>query len=372
MRTKNYSILLLCLFPLFITFLAVLQTGTTRAGNKEGRILFTSQGCLWSINPDGTDEEKLCHISDYKELLLSPDKKKIAGVKEKDVYIMNTDGSSALNITRSPEIETINAFSPYGDKIICALKRDPNETLGFLGIAKTDGTLYTKIDEYFIKKEQDIGWSPDREKITFTYKNILYILQYKGEWVKSPGSEELENLTPYNPSWSPDGERIAFRANKSGVGDLWIINIEKGYFRSIYSSDCHVQKSSLHAAEWSPGGGALVFETPHSELKENNIYMIFADGTSLKLMGKGFKPQWSPDSIKIFFQSEEGTMKIAETGLSGYNSSRKIFPSFYSPDLLKIVYTNKNKKEAWILDLQTKENSFLTGGDVEVLGWIEN
>ena len=142
--------------------------------------------------------------------------------------------------------------------------------------------------------------------------------------------------------------------------------------RPVYLSECHSEKSPIHSARWSPKGNALLFEAPHPTLKENNIYIIFADGSSLKLLGKGLNPEWSPDSRKVICRTEDDNIRIFDTGLSGYNSSRKIYPSFYSPDLLKVVYSNKNTKEAWMINLETKEKQFVTGGDVTVLGWIED
>ena len=167
MKEKKYLFILLITLVAFATIF-IFTGKLIYARNPEGRILFTSQGYLWAVTPDGEEEEKLCDISIYKKLVLSPNKKQLAGIKEKDVFIMDWNGKRPLNITRSPEIEVINGFSPYGEKIICALKNDPNDITGFLGIARTDGTAYTKIKEYYIKESQDIGWSPDREKITFT------------------------------------------------------------------------------------------------------------------------------------------------------------------------------------------------------------
>ena len=200
-------------------------------------------------------------------------------------------------------------------------------------------------------------------------KNIC-ILPVGGEWIKTLASEKIKPLAPFNPSWSPDGKRIAFRANNSGLGDLFIINTENGLFRCIYSSECHNGKKAIHAAEWSPEGEALAFEAPDPTSAENNIYMALVDKKSVKLLGKGFRPEWSPDGRRIFCQTEEGEIRIFDTGISSYNGTR-IYPPFFSRDFLKVVYTNPVTKEAWIANLERKENIFLTSGKVDVLGWLD-
>jgi len=370
MKPVMLKFLLMTSFILLFIFIIIFQN-SIYARNKEGRILFTSEGYLWAVTPDGSDEENLCDISEYSELTLSPEKDKIAGIKDHDIYVMKWDGSSSANITRSPEIESINSFSPDGAKIISLLKSKPEDMKGGLGIALVNGTKYTKIDDYEIGINQDICWSPDSGRIIFTFKNKLYMIPFEGDWIKDLGTEKLKALSPYSPSWSPDGKRLAFRASNSGVGDLFLMNIESEYFRSLYSSECHSARSDIYSAKWSPGGEALVFEAPHPKDVENSIYMIYPDGSSLKLLGKGFEPEWSPDGTRIFYKTIDHKMKAVETGINSYNS-KKIYPAYYSPDQSKIVYTNENTKEAWILDLVKKENIFLTGGNVNSLGWIEH
>ncbi len=339
--------------------------------NSEGRILFTSQGNLWVINPDGTKEEKICDITDYRELLFSPSKKKLAGIKDNDLFIMNWDGTGGLNVSKSPEIECINSFSPDGDKVICAVKATMEDTRGFLGIISINGTTYVKVKEFMITPKQSISWSPDKQRVTLIVNNKLYIMSVRGEWVKNLGDENLQKINPYNPSWSPDGKRIAFRANKSGTGDLWIINIESEGHRSLYISKVLSKKSELpRAAEWSPGGEALVFEAPNQNSKENNIYMVYVDGT-LKLLGKGYKPFWSLDGKKILCESEEGKLRVFNTGIYSYSSSRN-YPPFWSPEFFRLAYTNPVKKEIWILDIEKNKHKFLTGRNSKVLGWLED
>jgi len=353
---KNFSTIMAIIF--IVSFAIYARSG-------EGLVLFISEGNLWTINSEGSDEEKICDISEYKELLMSPERNKLAGIKENDLFIMNWDGTCAVNVSRSSEIETINNFSPDGTKVVCAAKAKPEDPKGVLGIIYTNGTKYVKIKEFMISPKQNISWSPERDKITLIAQNKLYIVPASGEWLKNPGGDKVKGLSPYNPSWSPDGERIAFRANKSGTGDVWIINIESGGMRALFNSKVNKKGETLTAPQWSQEGDLLVFEAPDKKTKENNIYMVNLNG-SAKILGKGYKPFWSEDGRYVLAMSEEGKMRMLNTYVESYGTGQPCI----SLDSLKIAYNNPVKKEIWLVDLEQNETRFLTGGGASVLGWI--
>ena len=60
----------------------------------------------------------------------------------------------------------------------------------------------------------------------------------------------------YNPSWSPDGERIVFSALKGGLSDLFIYSFATGKVEQL-TADPY---ADLHPA-WSPDGRTIALAT---------------------------------------------------------------------------------------------------------------
>lgn len=77
----------------------------------------------------------------------------------------------------------------------------------------------------------------------------------------------------WDPSWSPDGHRLAFRgyyALGDGAYDLYVVD----------ANECHVTRLTHRmdgtSSSWSPSGRQIVFSVPLG------IYVINADGTGLR------------------------------------------------------------------------------------------
>ena len=98
-----------------------------------------------------------------------------------------------------------------------------------------------------------------------------------------------------DPSWSPDGKRIAFVSDREGQWDIHVMDADGGNPRNLSNNDFDEWDPS-----WSPDGKRILF------LSSADIYVMDADGGNPKSLTSGrrhneFAPSWSPDGKRILF-----------------------------------------------------------------------
>ena len=108
----------------------------------------------------------------------------------------------------------------------------------------------------------------------------------------------------FDPSWSPDGSRIAFRSERSGDPEIWVMNADGTKQRRL--------TAGLSPA-WSPDGSRIAYASPGDllcppgrGLRCSGLSLMHADGSGqhrLPHTEGGEYPSWSPDGTRIAFNS---------------------------------------------------------------------
>lgn len=208
----------------------------------------------------------------------SPDGKFISFCDNPDgnanIYMIKTEGGAAVQqITTERSAEMGPSFSTKGDKIFYAKSEN---------VRLADGT--TKL-QYNI-------WSYDIESSLLT--------QY------SPG---------FTPCMIPNSDELIItrRNSRTGLGEIWKIDIEKGTETLLLNDS----EKGFSTPVISPDGQtiACVGTTLKTETRPMNldIYVVKIDGSKLTQLtfhaGHDFSPQWTPDGKSIFIVSQRGTDK---------------------------------------------------------------
>jgi len=135
-------------------------------------------------------------------------------------------------------------------------------------------------------------------------------------------SARLENSTrdQWDPSYSPDGSRVAFGSDRGGPEDLWVGDAQGRGAVQLTKFESSPQSGS---PRWSPDGSWIAFDArPNGNA---DIFVVRPDGGAPRRIttypGEDVVPSWSRDGKWIYFMSmrsgEQQIWKIAaETGES--------------------------------------------------------
>ena len=99
-----------------------------------------------------------------------------------------------------------------------------------------------------------------------------------------------------NPSWSPDGKRIAFVGNF----DIYVMDADGGNPKNLTNS-----RQNDFSPSWSPDSKRIIFVSLRGVNSE--IYVMDADGDNQRNLtnnpGDDKDPSWSPNGKRIAFSS---------------------------------------------------------------------
>jgi len=143
----------------------------------------------------------------------------------------------------------------------------------------------------------------------------------------------------FDAAWSPDGTRIAFRADRNDESELWLMNAD--------GSDQHRLANGGFPA-WSPDGSKIAFAAPGSP---SAIAIMNADGSGqhpVPNTANGCEyPAWSPDGKRLAFNCNptgDHAMYIVDVGGSGLVDLSSVGEGWqvdWSPDGQTILFASK-------------------------------
>jgi Tol biopolymer transport system component len=245
----------------------------------------------------------------------SPRAHKIAFASDRegswDIFVMDEDGTNQLRLTDNPESDRDPSWSPDGTRLAYMSVREGNAEI-FVMNADGSGLVNLTNDPAFDGRP---AWSPDGKKIAFdsdrdTRDGIgmheIYLMNADGtDPVRLPTNQPRSvNL---DPSWSPDGTRIAFASNDFGnTYDIYVIDADGSGLVNV----THGYPAFSTAPAWSPDGRQIAFSRFTDTPTNFDVYVMDPDGSNQKMLtmdpasdGELAGPTWSPDSRRIAFWS---------------------------------------------------------------------
>ena len=147
------------------------------------------------------------------------------------------------------------------------------------------------------------SWSPDGQKIAFYSDRDgdydVYVMNADGSDVVKLTDNTVIDVVP---SWSPDGQKIAFMSNRDGDAEVYVMNADGSNVVRLTNNTLPVYDDF---PSWSPDGNKIGFTSTRDGNRE--IYVMDPDGSNQTRLtdnaADDSHPSWSPDGQKIAFHS---------------------------------------------------------------------
>ena len=216
------------------------------------------------------------------------------------------------------------ALSPDGNEIVYLSDRG-NKLYSFFDLwlaSAEDGEIKGRLVEAARSPDfeslrfmnSSAAWSGDSRHLAFVAKvggrDALYVYDIRRRRVVRRVTADVDGMQ--NPSFSPDGMRIAFTGLKGGVSDLYVVDVSGEHFQQLTDD----KYADLHPA-WSPDGRFIAIATDRGEATDfenlvfGNFRIALYDVSSglVELLpqqgeGKNISPVWSPTGESIAFVSD--------------------------------------------------------------------
>jgi len=253
-------------------------------------------------------------------------------------------------------------------------------TLGLSGIAATrilfvmDGKVYT-IDQDGADKRlvsstdhqaMSPAWGPDGRRFGYMEfwagRGQLFVQDLAGG--KRSAVATTGQALDFTPAFSPDSKTLAFsRASEEGT-DIYAVNIK---------DNCCLQRLTVGrfsdnlSPTYSPDGQRIAFVSTRSGSPQ--VYAMAADGTDQQLFapfdygvtGSSYAPDWSPDGQSVAFHRDVGgtyqvfVLDVRTRVVRQLTSVGRNEDPTWAPDSRHLCFVSDRSgyRQLWIVDVET-------------------
>jgi Tol biopolymer transport system component len=285
--------------------------------------------------------------------LLPPEARAEAQADHASIFTVNVDGSDArpLIAVEGMVWHGSPAYSPDGERI------------AFDAAPEAFGGPATRLYIVALKDQRktitDLGfgsnptWLPEGKRIAFFLHQGNAGGDKPGVYsMNSDGSDRKWLSEGEKPRWAPVGDKLLLMSRHEGFPSIYVI--EEGKRRRILFE----KYNNISSGSWSPDGKKIVYIGMRNNKTELGITATGGEEEPVKVRWQGrigWIPSWSPDGkqIALWVKNERGQQRLALISPIGEDPPVEIkgqeFTSFnsdpaWSPDGKRIAFTSDRAK----------------------------
>jgi len=214
------------------------------------------------------------------------------GDNNRDVFVMEPDGSDKTNLTNHPANDFDPVWSPDGEAIAFLSDRENEQGEGrFVYVMKADGSGVKQLSTMPDSAWPD--WSPAGGQIAFSHNGDIFVINTDGS-----GETNLTNSEEQDeqPKFSPDGEQIAWKKTIGNGNFIYVMNADGSDPMQVTTG------GEIHDLEWTVDGRIFTHWEQPEGICGNCV--VSADGSEvIDAGGKGsiqaFLPFWTMDGERV-------------------------------------------------------------------------
>ena len=163
------------------------------------------------------------------------------------------------------------------------------------------------------------SWSPDGKKIAYTSgaPGSLFVQPADGSGkAEKIGSGQYRQVVN---SWSPDGQFLAYHASTPSTGtDIWMLHLSDGQAKIFVQT-----QAGESAARFSPDGRLVAHTSSESGRQEIYVEPFPGPGGKWQISTDGgTEAVWNPDGKELFFRHKDQMMSVDITTQPTFSASK--------------------------------------------------